>query len=90
MGYEFNKEALNAQRKYLDMSIDDFAFNLGISKGYLMSLLYSKKKALTISDKILRALDHLGVSDLEIEVDRKSPRKRGRPRKHPRCPRCGK
>lgn len=82
MGYEFSKSALNQQRKWLDMSLDDFAFNLEVSKSYLLALLYSKKKALTISDRLLHMLDKMGISDLDIEVNRSKPRKRGRPRKN--------
>lgn len=83
MGYEFDKQELNNQRKMLEMTVEDFAFNLEVSPSYVLKLLYSKKVATTISENLLRGLDGMGISDKSIGVNRKGlNRKRGRPRKN--------
>lgn len=83
MGYDFDKQALNQYRKVLDMTAEELALNLEVSRTYIMALLYSKIKAMTISDELLRRLSGLGISDIDIGVDRSKPKKRGRPRKQP-------
>lgn len=87
MGYTFNRNALNDQRKFLEMTVEEFALNLEVSPSTVKRLLWGKAK--TISPEMLRRLSQLGISESDIEVSKKNPRNPGRPRKRPRCPECG-
>lgn len=66
----------------------DLAISLGISESFLMSLMYGKN-AKTISERVLRGLEGLGVNHEDIGVDLGKPRKPGRPRQYGSCSTCG-